>query len=334
MSQEIDLQDLLEELGGGVANGKDVIQTRYATLFIKEDEEVINIPTGEYAGYNGIPATLPVQTNGKTKSYSLYISEFHHDNSSQHTILNALRKADENSTLEIRLDSPGGYCHEGIKLQAIMKEKFDGRTTTYNDVESCSMGAFIFSSGDKRVMNEYATVMYHNYSGGIFGDGAAMKARFDHIDEVYTRMDKELLVGNGFLTKKEFKEINKRILEILNSKERIAYPSIKGDYVYNFWQDDLNERGLWRRMPLTAYIKDTLQWENILDLDALSKDEGEIWAYKGATFLHPEFDVCMLNLSRGGRDAVEIREFDLCKKEFVDNIFLLKMFSSASSLEL
>lgn len=206
MSQEIDLQDLLEELGGGL-NSKDVIQTRYATLFIKEDEEVVNIPTGEYAGYNGIPATLPVQTNGKTKSYSLYISEFHHDNSSQHTILNALRKADEDSTLEIRLDSPGGYCYEGIKLQAIMKEKFDGRTTTYNDVQSCSMGAFIFSSGDKRVMNEYATVMYHNYSGGLWGDGAALKAQFEHMDEVFTRMDKELLVGNGFLTKKEFKEM-------------------------------------------------------------------------------------------------------------------------------
>jgi len=121
----------------------------------------------------------------------------------------------------------------------------------------------------------------------------------------------------------EFKEINKTILEILNSKDRIAYPSIKGDYVYNFWQDDTNERGIWRRTRLTKYIKNAPEWETILDLDVLSKEEGERWAFKGATFLYPEFDICMLNLSRGGSDAVEIREFDLRKKEFVENGFYL-----------
>lgn len=38
----------------------------------------------------------------------------------------------------------------------------------------------------------------------------------------------------------EFQDINKKILDILNSKERIAYPSMYGDYVYNFWQDEQN----------------------------------------------------------------------------------------------
>ena len=73
----------------------------------------------------------------------------------------------------------------------------------------------------------------------------------------------------------EFKRLNKKILEILNSKERIAYPSIKGEYVYNFWQDDKNERGLWRRTPLKEYFKNFPKWETVLDLDALSKKEGE-----------------------------------------------------------
>jgi prolyl oligopeptidase len=121
----------------------------------------------------------------------------------------------------------------------------------------------------------------------------------------------------------EFKEINKKILDILNSKDRIAYPSIKGDYVYNFWQDDSNERGVWRRTQLTKYIGDDPEWETVLDLDILSKEEGEKWAFKGATFLYPEFDICMVSLSRGGSDAVEIREFDLRKNEFVDNGFYL-----------
>lgn len=119
----------------------------------------------------------------------------------------------------------------------------------------------------------------------------------------------------------EFQEMNKKILEILNSKERIAYPSIQGEYVYNFWQDEKNERGLWRRVPLKEYFKGAPPWETVLDLDALSKKEGEKWAYKGASFLYPEFDLCMINLSRGGSDAVEIREFDLKKKAFVEDGF-------------
>jgi len=121
----------------------------------------------------------------------------------------------------------------------------------------------------------------------------------------------------------EFQGLNKKILEILNSKERIAYPSIQGEYVYNFWQDDKNERGLWRRTPLKEYFKDSPEWETVLDLDVLSKEEGEKWAYKGANFLYPEFNLCMLRLSRGGSDAVEIREFDLTKKSFVNDGFYI-----------
>ncbi|MBU1622132.1 MAG: S9 family peptidase, partial [Nanoarchaeota archaeon] len=121
----------------------------------------------------------------------------------------------------------------------------------------------------------------------------------------------------------EFQGLNKKILEILNSKERIAYPSIQGEYVYNFWQDDKSERGLWRRTPLKEYFKDSPEWETVLDLDVLSKEEGEKWAYKGANFLYPEFNLCMLRLSRGGSDAVEIREFDLTKKSFVDDGFYI-----------
>ena len=34
-------------------------------------------------------------------------------------------------------------------------------------------------------------------------------------------------------------------LKIATSAERIPYGSIRGGYVYNFWQDEAHERGLW-----------------------------------------------------------------------------------------
>ena len=132
----------------------------------------------------------------------------------------------------------------------------------------------------------------------------------------------------------EFQSIYDKNLKIYNSKDRIAYPSINGDYIYNFWQDGEHKRGIWRRTSLEEYLKKSPKWETILDLDILSKDEDEIWAYKGATFLYPTYDRCMINLSRGGSDAVEMREFDLKTKEFVkDGFFLPEAKGSVSWID-
>ena len=129
----------------------------------------------------------------------------------------------------------------------------------------------------------------------------------------------------------EFQSIYDKNLKIYNSKDRIAYPSIKGNYIYNFWQDGEHKRGIWRRTSMDEYSKKSPKWEIVLDLDKLSKDEDEIWAYKGAAFLYPTYDLCLLSLSRGGSDAVEIREFDLKEKEFVkDGFFIPQAKGSAS----
>ena len=106
----------------------------------------------------------------------------------------------------------------------------------------------------------------------------------------------------------DFPDIKETCLTILNSKERIAYPFIRGQYIYNFWQGESAERGLWRRTPREEYFKPFPVWETLLDLDELSKTENEKWSYKGVSVLAPDFDLGMVKLSRGGSDAVEIRE--------------------------
>ena len=45
----------------------------------------------------------------------------------------------------------------------------------------------------------------------------------------------------------EFDPIRDRFLEIYNSSDRIPRVSIRGDYLYNFWQDAEHRRGIWRR---------------------------------------------------------------------------------------
>jgi len=120
-----------------------------------------------------------------------------------------------------------------------------------------------------------------------------------------------------------FKPIYNRTVQILDSKDRIATPSLYGSTVYNFWQDSAHERGIWRRTTLDSYRTAAPQWETVIDVDALSKADTTPWVFKGATCLPPEYRQCMVGLSRGGGDAVVEREFDAVAKSFVQAGFSL-----------
>ena len=124
-----------------------------------------------------------------------------------------------------------------------------------------------------------------------------------------------------------------RNLDILNSDERIAAPGLRGDHVFNFWRDAANIRGLWRRTTVEDYVSGNPDWETILDLDALAEAEGENWVWKGASCLRPDYRLCALHLSRGGADAVVIREFDVEERAFVDDGFLVPEAKSSFSLD-
>src|SRR5690554_4676353 len=118
-----------------------------------------------------------------------------------------------------------------------------------------------------------------------------------------------------------FQQLEAELLSIYDSDERIPGVSKMGDYYYNFWRDKNNERGIWRRTTLEEYRKDAPQWELLLDLDALNAEEGENWVWHGANCLRPDYDRCLVSLSRGGADANVTREFDLAGKQWVEDGF-------------
>lgn len=118
-----------------------------------------------------------------------------------------------------------------------------------------------------------------------------------------------------------FQKLEKGILDILNSKERIPYVKKYGIYYYNFWKDEKNPRGIWRRTTFEEYKKMEPKWELILDIDELGKEEGINWVWRGAQVLKPECKLALVYLSRGGADANVIREFDIEKKKFVKEGF-------------
>ncbi len=130
--------------------------------------------------------------------------------------------------------------------------------------------------------------------------------------------------STGVLARGEaFAGLQERLLGILDSEAKIPFIRKQGPWFYNLWRDARNPRGLLRRTTLEEYRKPEPLWEGVLDLDALAKAEKENWVYRDAAYLEPACERCLLSLSRGGADAVVVREFDLKTKSFVADGFVL-----------
>ena len=120
-----------------------------------------------------------------------------------------------------------------------------------------------------------------------------------------------------------FGELEAAALDVLASSDRIVYPSLQGDYIYNYWTDADHPRGIYRRTSWDSYLSGDPSWQTVLDVDALAEEEGVSWAYRGMSCLAPEHRRCLVALSRGGADAVETREFDSEALAFVESGFFL-----------
>ncbi len=120
-----------------------------------------------------------------------------------------------------------------------------------------------------------------------------------------------------------FEPFRSDIRSILNAADRIPAPIWRGGLVHNFWQDSSHVRGLWRSASLEEYRKSEPAWRVLLDMDKLGREEGESWVWKGAECLPPHARRCLVDLSRGGKDAYEVREFDLDAATFAAGGFRL-----------
>ena len=120
-----------------------------------------------------------------------------------------------------------------------------------------------------------------------------------------------------------FAQLQAEALTILDAKDRIPGVRFTPYGLVNFWQDAANPRGLLRVTTLESYRTANPTWQTILDVDALAKAEGREWVYQGMSCLPPAETRCLVALSDGGKDATELREFDVTTRSFVKGGFVL-----------
>src|ERR1700730_14910905 len=119
----------------------------------------------------------------------------------------------------------------------------------------------------------------------------------------------------------EFVRLRGEAFVILLTDARIPYVVRRGDYLYNFWRDAANPRGLWRRTTLDSYRTDSPDWDVLIDLDELGRTDDTKWVWGGAGVIEPEHTRALVGLSPGGSDACVVREFDMATRDFVDGGF-------------
>ena len=129
----------------------------------------------------------------------------------------------------------------------------------------------------------------------------------------------------------DFERMRTQALEVLDTDARIPYVRRRGDYLYNFWRDAANPRGLWRRTTLDSYRSDNPAWDVLIDVDELARADDENWVWAGANVIYPEHTRAVVSLSRGGSDAAIVREFDMATREFMDDGFALAEAKSQTS---
>ena len=125
------------------------------------------------------------------------------------------------------------------------------------------------------------------------------------------------------LCDERFEQMRAQALEVLDTDARIPYVRRRGDYLYNFWRDAANPRGLWRRTTLERYRTDDVEWDVLIDVDELASADGENWVWASADVIEPDHSRALISLSRGGSDAAIVREFDMRRREFVADGFEL-----------
>lgn len=115
-----------------------------------------------------------------------------------------------------------------------------------------------------------------------------------------------------------FETMKNRFITILNSPDRLTSVKKRENYYYHFQA----EERLWVRIPSVDFENlEPKKWEIVLDLGALAEKEKENWVWKGSIDLNGNRG--LLQFSRGGSDAVVVREFDYKSKQFVHDGFYL-----------
>lgn len=171
-------------------------------------------------------------------------------------MIHVIRTATPNDTIYIHLNTPGGRLDTGVQLISAIRSS-EGRIITVLDGVAHSMGALLFLCGHEMIIHDHAQLMFHTYSGGVFGKGSDIRGQTDATEDwfrviaydiCYPFMSKKeiarMLKGEDFWFQTEQIETRlEKMSEILTAKAREQVAELEAAEI-NKMIEILAERGL------------------------------------------------------------------------------------------
>lgn len=154
------------------------------------------------------PYELIVHTR-EVREYELYLSGDIGDPIEYVELYSAMRHASEEDVFYLYLNSPGGRLDAGLQFINAMRASA-ATFVAVLDPQAYSMGALIFLAATNKVVPEHASLMLHNYSGGLMGKGNEQFAEVQAANKAFERVMREICYP--FLTSEE-------IVSILNGQD-------------------------------------------------------------------------------------------------------------------
>lgn len=119
---------------------------------------------------------------------------FEIENVAPNDIYNAL--PDDNSPVEVTINSPGGYVTAGSEIYTALKE-YGGHVTTKIVGMAASAASVIAMAGDKTIISPTAQMMIHNVSGGAWGDHRDLQHEADVLKNYNTSIANAYALKTG-----------------------------------------------------------------------------------------------------------------------------------------
>jgi len=172
----------------------------------QQDEQRIEVEEGLFQ-------IIPAHT-----AYTLYIGDFEAEDTELNDIFYTLRRR-EAKTLDIYINSNGGSIREGLIFHNILTNEFPNAVTTYLDDIGYSMGAMLFTLGNKRVVHEHSEIMFHTYTAGSYGKANELVDHIKHQKKSLKKVFKQFL--KPYFSKQEIKDMMNGKDYWMNSKEML-----------------------------------------------------------------------------------------------------------------
>lgn len=142
--------------------------------------------------------------NAPDRELFIYISDQFDEPLLYAEMIHLIRTASAVDTIYIHLNTPGGRLDTGVQIISAIRAT-EARVVTVLDGVAHSMGALLFLCGHELVVHEHSQLMFHTYSGGVFGKGSDIVGQTEATEQWFRAIATD--VCYPFMTRNEIKRM-------------------------------------------------------------------------------------------------------------------------------